>query len=532
MYKRFKNLRIKAIGKKIQLEKELSKEDIVFLFSYVTSFDNEDVKNILVLINRYHLGTKLYNDYLHYKTLIDLSIEIEELEKELSNKLTEELKKELEKQKKLLKDLDFSINRDKYDLHKFIRLYHDIDIIDKIYNTNNDIFYNKCKSLKDLQSKKNRLIGVKIDYDLLKSNEHKLKDVPYLKIVVYHYDVTKIYYLLDVEDLEVLDIKYSYDFNNLLSYLLDYKFTKFYDVFNDKKLVNRGFRFMKTFNRVLINKTKDKTDLRVNRSYKYSNDYITFNNILDLDLNDLDLKYLDLDLIKELKQLDLELLSIDNDKDYLNLINNFYDVLNNYLYDLEDVYNDLKEDVNSRKEDNNKKTSFSFKTYNYYDNKDLAIFRDVFRFSKRCNKYLKNYRFFYNLNSLDEVIKSKLIANLDLKFNIDVRFIDNDLLNDIDKLNDLSNDKKVLNNLLDMLEHIIKRYNVKISNENFKKNILKIEKMNKHNTKSKCNDLEQIKNNNKNYCYDLSTSNKNYCYDLDFNDFIRSNQNYNNFRVI
>ena len=301
-------------------------------------------------------------------------------------------------------------------------------------------------------------------------------------------DNTIIYYLMNKNDLISLNLKYAYDYNNLLSYYLDYKFKHYYDIFNDKNKLNVAFNNLGTYNRVLVNKTKNNNDLKVNKSFKYNNEYYRFNDLFNLDL---DLKYLDLDLNDYLKQLDLDLISLDNDLDYLNLLEKKYQYLNDLYLDLDLKYNDLKNDIL-----NYKTNSFRYyhKTVNDLHKNELVLFKREIKKQFNYNTFISNN---YNLGAF-------IFFQLGLDIHIDL--VDKQHLNDIDNLNFISNDKKIINQILDIFDFIINRYNNKINNELYNKNYLNIEKLNKHNTKNKNTDLEQIKNGTKNYCYELTNN--------------------------
>ena len=350
------------------------------------------------------------------------------------------------------------------DLHKFITQIDLFKLFDKL-NKSNYISYNNTNNndLKSYFINNIGLICVKIDYDLLKCNQYKFNNVNHFKIVVYNYDSTNIYYILNKNDLIDLNLKYSYDFNNLLSYMLDLSIVKYYDIFNDKKQINKGFKYIKTFDNVLnkqinnnkINNRVITTNLDKNNKYCYSNDYKTFNDILDSNLT---LKYLNIDLDKRFKQFDLDLISIDNDKDY----NLYLDYINNYLIDLSNDLDFIKNNLFNDSYD----IINDFIDLEFYNDLDLDLDLIVSYF----NDYYKN---------------------IDLNNKLDK--IDNDII-------DIKNDINLLNQIIDIIDLLYKDLDKNNTLYNTLKDINK-EKLNKHNTKNNNNDLAQIKNGTKNYCY-------------------------------
>ncbi|WP_296848436.1 hypothetical protein [uncultured Methanobrevibacter sp.] len=472
--------KINNIIRKLKNDKKLNKSDILFLYDYLQKVNNSNKKDIVLnLINQKGLGKILFNEYKHFMLINNLSNELDLITNELKivfkpNFTVIDLKNDLQ-----IKDND---------LHKFIKIYSIFEVLDKIYNSNNKVIVHGYNTLKDFITNTDNVVAFKIDLDLLKSNEHKFKSLNYCKVIIYKYDNTIVYYLMNKSDLVSLNLKYAYDYNNLLSYYLDYKFKHYYDIFNDKNKLDIAFNNLNTYNRVLVNKTKNNNDLKVNKSFKYNNEYYRFNDLFDLDL---DLEYLDLDLNDYLKQLDLDLISLDNDLDYLNLLEKEYQYLNDLYLDLDLKYNDLKNDIL-----NYKTNSFRYyrKTVNDLHKNELGLFKREIRKQFNYNTFISNN---YNLGSF-------IAFQLGLGIHIDL--VDKQHLNDIDNLNFISNDKKIINQILNIFDFIINRYNNKINNELYNKNYLNIEKVNKHNTKNKNTDLEQIKNGTKNYCYELTNN--------------------------
>ena len=196
----------------------------------------------------------------------------------------------------------------------------------------------------------------------------------------------------------------------------------YYDLFNDNKLKSKIFKTknFKGFNKILINKSK--LDLKVNSKFKYkSNDFNTFNDLLDLDL---DLKYLDLDLNKLLKQLDLELISIDNNLDYNSLLDKYYSKFNSLLYDL-----DLDKDYLK---------SFNIDLVNsLIDIKDIKLYNDNYL------DYLKDlYNLDFYIDFINIINDNQIYLNeFDLNYN---------------NLNNINNDIKVLNQILNIFDNLYK----------------------------------------------------------------------------
>lgn len=483
---------------------KLNDKQIVYLFDFIKSNDNKnDVTIVLMLIGNKHIDlSDLYDRYVNIKGFekirkdIDKSISfynkldlndvficsyIDKITNNinliLSNpdylyslRILDNLYNELDYFIGLYLDLktDKTDKTDKINefditisLHKFIKQIDIFNIFDLYYNTNNLIVNNTSfKDVKDYYLNSNDLIGFKIDYDLMKSNEYLFKRFEYIKIVVYRYDNTDVYYICNKFDL--IDINYIY--SNYLSYLLDYKFDKYYNFFNNDKLINKGFKYIKTFNNRLnhLIKDLDKTD----KNYKYSynnNDFYTFNDLLNI-VFELKFKYIDFKLYDYLKQIDLDLISIDNNNDYNLRLNDVYDYLNDILYYL-DI--DLKDSLN--------------------DNKDL----------------------------LDLLIDLSKFNDLDINTDVLIKYMNcyntNSFLLDALNLNEytikcIKNDISILNKVLDIIETMYKDLDKNNTLYEFKSNKTDLlnETLKHHNTKNKSNELDRIRNGTLNYCYDVN----------------------------
>lgn len=358
----------------------LNNYQIVKLCLFLLSDDVNKLKTIDILKELKIDLKKLYNDYLHIVSMnkINKSIDddIKRLNKVLNNDKFYYIGSNIDRMTlkslelidtynydgvnvyydldkyltPILKDLEFylslylSLNSNKTDcfksdLHKYIKQYDVYKLLDKIYTNdlnkkisidfNNSVYNN----LNDFISNTNNVNAFKIDLDFLNTNKFKINRLDFIKIKITYYDTDKIYYVCNKLDLIDLDLKYSYDFNNLLSYCLD-NLNSYYTVFNDNKIKSNTFKFknFKGMNKVIEKRIK-KDGLIKNSKYSYlDNNFNVFNDLLDLDL---ELKYIDLDLESHYKQLDLDLISNNSDLEYNTLLYKEYLNLIDLLNDLE-----------------------------------------------------------------------------------------------------------------------------------------------------------------------------------------------------
>lgn len=367
----FDNVRLNKISKKVVSKKAISNNDIVFIVEYLNKFKNNDAKNLKALLLRYNV---LYDIVINYNIIKKEKKVINEVNSIINNNAISkyyykhsmcnkyEYKKSLKALNMLFKDNTYSINDND---NKFIRIVNN-ELLLKFFKSNKI----KLNIFNDYKINNDTII-LDIDLDLMKKNEFKLKWYNCIKIVFYHYDITKTFILIDEIDLNNINNDFNFKTLSIKDCLLDYKHKSYYDCLNNKDNINIAFKSIKN------NDKKVLKDLDIN--FKIFNDFkpkkfrLSIFNLTDLIYN------LDLEDNTKISNI-LKTLDIDLNSDLYN--SNFDRILNNAINDLELVLNDLE-----TKKDNiqlsindiaiNNKTLYSNKLSFKVSNTLLSLFNDL-----------------------------------------------------------------------------------------------------------------------------------------------------------